>query len=130
MKPEYIGMSKQFVESTPHLLALNLKSERLRAAQDAYEVYEFDTLLVELRGQSNWTFAFGDKDVPVMFRTLTIFKDRNREGPILAQFIVEFEPHNATPTKAYARSDKRTFFGSMPDGYFETLGVPAGRTFS
>jgi hypothetical protein len=130
VKPEYIGMPKQFVESTPHLHAINLKSERASAAQEAYEVYEFNDLIVELRGQSNWTFAFGEKDAPVMFRTLTIFKDRSRDNPILAQFIVEFEPQNATPTKAYARSDKRTFFGSMPDGYFETLDAPAGRTFS
>ena len=123
-------MAKQFVESTPHMHALNLKSERAQAAQDAYEAYQFDDLLVELRGQSNWTFAFGEQHAPVMFRTLTIYRDRNRENPILAQFIVEFEPHDATPTKAYARSDKRTFFGSMPADYFETLGFPAGRAFS
>lgn len=123
-------MSKQYAESTPHLHAINLKTERANAAQDAYEVYEFDNWVVELRGQSNWTFAFGEKDAPVMFRTITIFEDRSRDNPILAQFIVEFEPHSAIPTKAYARSDKRTFFGSMPVGYFDTLDASAGRKFS
>lgn len=123
-------MSKQHVESSPHLHAINLKAERANAAQEAYEAYEFGSLLVELRGPANWTFAFGEQDVPVMFRTITIFQHRARENPILAQFIVEFESHSATPTKAYARSDKRTFFGSMPDGYFDGLDTPAGRTFS
>jgi len=123
-------MSKQSVESLAHLHAINLKAERANAAQEAYEAYDFGGLLVELRGQANWTFSFGEQDAPVMFRTITVFQDRSRERPILAQFIVEFESHSATPTKAYARSDKRTFFGSMPDGYFDGLDTPAGRTFS
>lgn len=123
-------MSKQSVESLAHLHATNLKAERANAAQEAYEAYDFGGLLVELRGQANWTFSFGEQDAPVMFRTITVFQDRSRERPILAQFIVEFESHSATPTKAYARSDKRTFFGSMPDGYFDGLDTPAGRTFS
>lgn len=121
---------KQYVEATPYLHAINLKDERARAAQEAYEVYEFGNLLVELRGQANWTFAFGENDAPVMFRTITIFNDRSRENPILAQFIVEFESQSATPTKAYARSDRRTFFGAMPEGYFDNLDASIGRRLS
>jgi hypothetical protein len=127
VRPEYNGMSKHFAELTPYIHATNLKAERVRAAQEAYEAYDFGTLLVELRGQANWTFAFGESDAPIMFRTITIFNDRSRENPILAQFIVEFESQNAMPVKAYARSDKRTFFGSMPDGYFDTLDASVGR---
>lgn len=116
-------MSKQFVEISPYQHALNVKFERTTAAQSVYEAYEFGSLIVELRGQGNWTFAFGENNVPVMFRTLTIFQDRSREEPILAQFIVEFDQHSANPTKAYARSNKTTFWGSIPDGYLEILGT-------
>jgi hypothetical protein len=112
-------MSRQLFEITPYQHALNLKAQRAISAQEAYEIYEFGSLVVELRGQGNWTFAFGDKDVPVMFRTITIFEDKAREKPILAQFIVEFDQQSAAPFKAYARSNKTTFWGAMPDGYFD-----------